>query len=244
MEEKREIDCRGMISIIEKTLCHVHGGDTGGFVAQTVEDKLMLAQSLDGQEILILKRLLDIVGIESGKRSHHLHILATESEDVCEGTKQHTEVAVVWSYGNLSSIGRCKVDCLDIINRASTRGIGQKLLQSGTHTNRSCTRTATAVRCRECLVEIDVHNVESHIARTACSKHRVEVGSIIVHQSTALMHEFGYLRYLLLKHTESVGVGHHHCSHGVVEDAAKVVNIHETLCSALHLYHLKSTHCS
>ena len=120
VEEQREIDCRGMISIIEKTLCHIHGGDTGGFVAQTIEYELVLAESLDGQEILVLERLLDIIGIESGKRSHQLHILATESEDIGEGTKQHTEVAVVWSYGNLSAVSICKVDCLDICQRTSS----------------------------------------------------------------------------------------------------------------------------
>ena len=244
VEEQREIDCRGMISIIEKTLCHVHGGDTGGFVAQTVEDKLMLAQSLDGQEILILERLLDIVGIESGKRSHQLHILATESEDIGEGTKQHTEVAVVWSYGNLSAVSICKVDCLDICQRTGSGCLRKELLQSGTHTNRSSTWSTATMGSGECLMKIDVHNVESHIARAACSKHRVEVGSIIVHQSAALMHEFGYLGNLLFKHSEGIGIGHHHCCHGIVEDATQVVDIHKTLCSALNLYHLKSAYCS
>ena len=93
-------------------------------------------------------------------------------------------------------------------------------------------------------MKIDVHNVESHIARAACSKHRVEVGSIIVHQSAALMHEFGYLWNLLFKHSEGIGIGHHHCCHSVVENTTQVVDIHKTLCSALNLYHLKSAYCS
>ena len=244
VEEQREIDCRGMISIIEKTLCHIHGGDTGGFVAQTIEYELVLAESLDGQEILVLERLLDIIGIESGKRSHQLHILATESEDIGEGTKQHTEVAVVWSYGNLSAVSICKVDCLDICQRTGSGCLRKELLQSDTHANRSSTWSTSSMGSGECLMKIDVHHIKAHVTRTASTEHRVEVGSIIVHQSAALMHEFGYLGNLLFKHSEGIGIGHHHCCHGIVEDATQVVDIHKTLCSALNLYHLKSAYCS
>ena len=93
-------------------------------------------------------------------------------------------------------------------------------------------------------MEIDVHHIKAHVTRTACTEHRVEVGSVVVHQSATLMYELGYLGNLLLKHTESVGVGHHHRSHGVVEDATKVVHIHKTLCGTLHLNNLQAANGS
>ena len=71
-------------------------------------------------------------------------------------------------------------------------------------------------------MQIDVHHVESHIARTAYAKHRVEVGSVVIHQSATFVYELLYFGNLALEETECVGVGHHHSCHRVVKQSAQV----------------------
>ena len=75
VEEQWEVDGGSMIAIIQQTLRHIHRGDTRGFILQAIEHELMTAHRVNRQFIDILQRLLDVVGIEGGKRTHVLHLL-------------------------------------------------------------------------------------------------------------------------------------------------------------------------
>ena len=61
-------------------------------------------------------------------------------------------------------------------------------------------------------MQIDMHHVEAHIARTASPQHRIQVGTIVVHQTTTVMDEFGNLWDTHLEETEGIWIGHHHGS--------------------------------
>ena len=86
----------------------------------------------------------------------------------------------------------------------------EELLQTLAHTHRTGTRTAATVRRRERLVQVDVHHIESHVTRTADTQHRIEVGTVVVHQSAAVVNQFRNLRDTGLEESQRVGVGHHH----------------------------------
>ena len=176
----------------------------------------MLAESRNRKFIDVLQALLDIVGIESSVRTHHLHVLMTESEDIGEGAKLYAEVAMIR------------------IN------LWEERFETLAYSDRTTTRTATAVRCGECLMEIDVHHVEAHIARTAYSEHRVEVSTIIIHQTAAVMHELSDFRDICFEETQCVRVCHHHRSNGVVEQSLEVFHIDDAISSTLHLDNLES----
>ena len=85
------------------------------------------------------------------------------------------------------------------------------------------------MRCRECLVEIDVHNVKSHITWTTFAQHGIEVGSIIIEQTATFMYKACNLGYLGLKDAESIGVCHHDTGNGVVEQWFQILNVDSTL---------------
>ena len=186
VEEQREVDGRSMIAVIQQALCHIHRGDTGRLILQTVEHELMTTYSVDRQFIDILQRLFDIVGIESGQRTHQLHVLTTQREDISVGTHHHSEVAMI------------------------RRHEREELLQSLTHTNGTRTRTTTSVRSGEGLVEVDMHHVETHVARTTSTKHRVQIGTIVIHQTSRIVDKLCDGRYLCLKETKGIRIGHHH----------------------------------
>ena len=73
------------------------------------------------------------------------------------------------------------------------------------------------MRCREGLVEVDVHDVEAHVAGSGDAEHRVEVGAVVVEQGACLVDHLGDGRDVFLEHADRVGVCHHHRGHAVVE---------------------------
>jgi len=99
------------------------------------------------------------------------------------------------------------------------------------------------MRCREGLVEVDVHDVEAHIAGAAFAEQGVEVGTVVVHQAASLVNHLSNFQHARLEDAEGVGVGHHHGCHlaaCLIEELAKVLDIHRAVRQALHFYDFQS----
>ena len=248
MEEQREIDGRRMVAIVEQAFCHIHCGNFGRLVLQAVEHKFVLANAVDRQFVHVLEHCLDVVGIECSQRAHHLDVVGTKGEDIGIGAKQHCEIAQECAHMVASYVVFAFLQAVD--ERECAIGVlhhlwfGQEVDQVGTHAHRTAAGTAASVRCRESLVQIDVHHIEAHIAGTAYAEHRVEVGSIVIHQTATFVHQFGYFGYFFLKQAEGVGVGHHHSGNVVAEQWLERLYVHKAVLGALHLHYLEAAHCS
>ena len=72
------------------------------------------------------------------------------------------------------------------------------------------------MRSRECLMQIQMEHVKSHIARTYDTHERIHIRAIILEQTAALMNEGCNLENLLLEESECVRIGHHDTSDSVV----------------------------
>ena len=94
---------------------------------------------------------------------------------------------------------------------------GEELLQSLAHSYRAAAGTATTVRCGEGFVEVKMHHVKAHVTGATDAQQGVEIGSIVVHQSAAVMYHFYDFHYVVLKESECVRIGHHHGGYGVVK---------------------------
>jgi len=70
-----------------------------------------------------------------------------------------------------------------------------------------------------------MHDIESHIAGTRHTEHRIEVGTVIIEQRATLMHKLSNLGYRTLEEAERIWVGHHHRSHGLVEQRTQCIDI-------------------
>ena len=93
MEEEGEVDGGSMVAVVEEALGNVHRGDARALIYEAVEDTFVLAQTLDGEEVVIAQAFLNIISVERGQRSYHLHVLTTETEDVSVGLQHHAVVA-------------------------------------------------------------------------------------------------------------------------------------------------------
>ena len=54
--------------------------------------------------------------------------------------------------------------------------------------NRAVSGTPAAVRNRERLVRVEMHEIEAHVARARVAHQRVGVGAVVVHQPAGRMH--------------------------------------------------------
>ena len=68
---------------------------------------------------------------------------------------------------------------------------------------------AAAVRLAEGLVEVDVDDVEAHVARARVAHHRVEVGAVVVERPPRRVDQAGDLGDVLVEEPERVRVGQH-----------------------------------
>jgi hypothetical protein len=85
----------------------------------------------------------------------------------------------------------------------------QERHEVGGHADRARARTAAAVRDRKRLVQVEVHEVEAHVARPAVAHQRVGVRAVVVHQSAGRVHRRRDLVDVIFEQSERVRIGHH-----------------------------------
>ena len=122
--------------------------------------------------------------------------------------------------------------------------IWQELFEPCTYSDRPCTRTASAMRCREGLVKVDVHHIKSHVTRTCHSEERVEICTIIIEKCTAGVDNLGYFRYIMFENPDCIGIGHHYSSNSVVKQRAESIDIDSAVRQTLDFDNLESGYSS
>ncbi len=101
---------------------------------------------------------------------------------------------------------RIAVFAVDLARRI---GAGQELRQVGADTDRAGARTAAAVRRREGLVQVEVHDVDAEVAGAGDAEDGVEVGAVVVDQAASLVDDLHDLLDVLVPQAERVRVGDH-----------------------------------
>ncbi len=205
----------------------------------------MFAYPVDGQEIIVLKAFLYIVGIEGCQRAYLHKSFRTKRQDIAQRTCLHCEIAK----RGRNRAKRCG-GIFQPVNGSPSgiggfdhTGIGQELFETGTHPYRAGTRAATSVRCREGFMQVDMHNIEAHVAGTCHAEHRVKVSPVVIHQCTCFVGQTCYFRDIAFEKAECVRVGHHNRRNGFVEQRSEVVDIDRAVGTALHLDYLQSGYC-
>ena len=229
-----------MESIVKKPLRHVERGDSVALVEKAVEHELMLAGTLDRKLVGILERFLDIVGVERGHRADIADVVASQSEDIGVCFHHHSEVSEECGHTSEATVVAGDIELAFGIFLDT--GIRQEVDEVLCHTYGTRAGTSAAMRRGEGLVQVDMHDVESHIAGTHLAEQRVEVGSVIVEETSGIVHKLGDLENLNLEHTERVGIGHHDSSHGIVEERLEILHVDRAVGLRLHLHHFEACH--
>src|SRR5438034_7847380 len=102
---------------------------------------------------------------------------------------------------------------------------GQERLEDVAHGDRAASRTAAAVRLRERLVQVDVDDVEAHVAGSRDPAHGVQVRAVVVHERAGAVEDALDLLDVLVEETEGRRVGEHQSGRVLVDLAAEVVDV-------------------
>src|ERR1700730_16406517 len=116
-----------------------------------------------------------VTGVEHGVLRHLVNGVAVGA-DVSVGAKQHAEVAIEGP--DLSDRLWPLVFEAEAFIGPLYGGDREEGHQMGLHANRSGARAAAAVRSGEGLVEVEVDDVEAHVARSGDADEGVEIGAI------------------------------------------------------------------
>jgi len=208
-----------MKSEVQQAFGHIHCGHSGRLVRQSVEHKLMFREGVDGQFEQVFEALPDISGVECSQRTDHFNVLPTQGQDISQCAQFHEKIALVGVY------------------------LREEVLQPLSHAHRSAARASASVWCGEGFVQVYVHHVETHVARSAHAEQRVEVRSVVIHQSAAGMNHLNNLENVVFEQSQGVGIGHHHCRHVVIKFVCKVVEVYRSVCHALHFDHVETAYC-
>ena len=103
-------------------------------------------------------------------------------------------------------------------------------------------RPASAVRLRERLVQVEVDDVEAHVARAGDPHHRVQVRAVVVERRARVVHDARDLLDVPVEQPERVRVREHQAGHVVARLLAQVVDVHPAVGRGAHLHDLVARH--
>src|SRR5438093_12578576 len=125
----------------------------------------------------------DVVGVQHRVPRGFGQTRAAEPEDVCNGAHEDTEVAVerMRPADALGSVLAPR----ELLAASHQAGDREVRTQRRAHRDGPGTRSASAVWGREGLVEVEVHDVDSHVAGPRDPQDRVQVGPVHVYDTDA-----------------------------------------------------------
>ncbi|MNC36715.1 hypothetical protein D3C75_852510 [compost metagenome] len=85
----------------------------------------------------------------------------------------------------------------------------QEWNQLALNANRSCTRSATAVRCTHRFVKIKMYNVKAHITWASNPHDGIGVRSVIIEKAAGFMHDFCNLYDLFFEQPKCAWIRQH-----------------------------------
>ena len=94
------------------------------------------------------------------------------------------------------------------------------------NSDRACSGTAASMRSGKGLVEIQVHNVESHVAGTHDTDERVHVCPVVVEKSATAVHKCRDFLDFSLEKPERVRVCHHYAGNCPVQKRLQVLHVY------------------
>src|SRR5437867_866155 len=150
----------------------------------------------------------EIVRGEDCKRGDVRESVRAEETDVRVSTEEDSRVAdeaLQTPYGLLEVIIEAVTGLL-FRNDWDREILGQPFRRA----DRAGTGPSSAVRRRECLVEVQVNDVETHIAGPRLAEESVHVRPVIIHQASGVVDRLRYLDDLPLKEAEGVWNREHH----------------------------------
>ena len=196
-----------MEPVVHQPLGHVERRDPVlALQAPAREHELVHAEPVERKLVGVLEAREQVVGVEDG---HLGHLLERRAERADVRVRADEDAERPAEPAHLADRPRPFVVEPEDIAVAHDGRHRQERLEALADSDRPATRAPTAVRLRERLVQVEVHDVEAEVAGPGDAADRVQVRAVVVHQRAGLVKDPRDLLDSLVEETEGGRVGQH-----------------------------------
>ncbi len=212
-----------MEAVVHQPLCHVERRDP--VVALQVprgEHELVHAQPVVRELVDVLQAREQVVRVQHRDLAHLAQMVPPRAD---ECVRPHEDAERPGERPHLADRLRAvevEPEAVSVLDRLRNR---QERLQDVPDRDRPAARPAAAVRLRERLVQVDVHDVEAHVAGPGDPADGVQVRAVVVHERAHPVEDRGDLLDVLVEEPERRGVRQHQPGRVLVDHLAQVLDV-------------------
>ena len=223
-DDEREVDRRRVEAVVHQPLGDVErGAAVLPLQAPRGHHELVHAEAVERQVVRLLQPREDVVRVE---HSHLGHLAQPRPPHPHVGVRADEDAERAGEAAHLADRLRpVVVEAEAALLPAHDRRHGQERLQDVADGDRPTPGAATSVRLRERLVQVDVDDVEAHVAGPRDAAHGVEVRAVVVHERAGAVEDPLDLLDVLVEQAERRRVREHERRGVLVDLAAQVVDV-------------------
>ena len=220
---QREVDRRRMEAVVHQPLRDVErAGPVLLLEAARGEHELVHAEAVEGQVIRVLEAGEQVVGVQHGGLRHLPQLRPVRADErvrANEDAERPVEPA--------HPADRLRAVVVEAVGIAVTddRRRGQVRLDPARDRDRPAAGAAAAVRLRERLVQVDVDDVEAHVARPRDPADGVQVRAVVVHERAHAVEDPGDLLDVLVEQADRGRVRDHQPGRVLVDLGPQVLDV-------------------
>ena len=220
LDQQREVDRRRVIAEVQETLGQVQGADLKlplhrpAREHELVHAELAVGERQETPDVALAQPGQQVVGIQDGRLRGLPQTLSAERADV--GVGAHEAAVVPLEAAQPPDRERPVVVELEALLAPHEHRPRQERLDPLGYGDRARAGPAAAVGLREGLVQVEVDDVEAHVARPREAHDGVQVGAVVVERGPDAVHDPGDLLDVLVEQAERVRVRQHQAGHLVV----------------------------
>ncbi len=252
LHQQREVDRRRVVAEVEQALGEVGRADAQVALHRGAREHELVHAALAERERQVLADARPLQQGQQVVRVQHRDLrrlaqpLGAERADVGVGADEDPVVALEPA----QPADRLRPVLVEVVGGpVAVRALAahdarhhQVGLDAVAHGDRPGARPAAAVRLGERLVQVEVHDVEAHVARAADAHDRVQVGAVVVEGRAGVVDDARDLLDVRVEEAERVGVGEHEAGDPVVGLAPQVLEVDPAVGRGADLHDLVAGH--
>ena len=208
MDNQGEIHGHRMIPLVDHRLGEIEGGYPRILQEAIVEQGFMHAGPLESRRHHIRKPGLDVIGREHGIGRRLRQAIGTMAVHIGQRPDIHAHLAV--EGGQPAETGaRRRFRQFEAALGLDHPGQGREGRQRRRKHHRTRPRPAAAMGRGESLVQVDVHGIDTEIARPHPPDDGVEIRPVAIEVTADTMNRVGNLADIALEQPAGIGVGQH-----------------------------------
>src|SRR6266487_4241428 len=198
VDDQGEVDGWSVHAKVEDALGDVERCDTiFVLLALCRSNELMLADQRIRDLIVRFQLVFEVVRVENGALRNMQKPIGAIGANVCIGTHQHAEVAIVGA--DFTNRLRSLISPIIPIISPRRQRARQERYKMFFDANWTCAWATSTMGSATCLMQIEMYHVEAHVTWASNTEYRVGIGSIIVELSSNVMHHRRNLQNIAIK---------------------------------------------